>query len=571
MDLFQTYRTKINLICQSVFVEADEKIFEPITAEPPKDSSHGDVATNAAMVLAKPLALNPRAIAEKIVAELKKDKSVESTEIAGPGFINLKLKNSVWLEVVRNVLDDPENFGRNNIGNNEKINIEYVSANPTGPMHIGHARNAVIGDVLARIMQISGYDVTKEYYINDAGVQVNVLAESLLLRYREACGENIGEIPSGLYPGEYLVEAAQKLKAINGDSLLKDKNNLSIIKEFAIREMMVMIKQDLAALGVSHDVFSSEAELHKKNAIQNSIKFLEQNGLVYRGILEPPKGKTPEDWEPREQLLFKSTQFGDDVDRPLQKSDGQYTYFSGDIAYHKDKIDRGFNKMVIALGADHGGYVKRLQSVVKALSSNQASITVILSQLVNLVEDGAPVKMSKRAGNFVTMRDVLDKVGRGVVRFIMLTRKADAVIDFDLKKVLETTKENPVFYVQYAHARICSALRQAAEQGISSSSSDDISVLTNPAELDLIKKIAEYPRVVRSSAIHMEPHRIPFYLTDLAAHLHQLWNSGKDGSLRIIDANNPVATKARLNLIKACKTVISSGLNVLAVEPMERM
>jgi arginyl-tRNA synthetase len=571
MDIFQTYRKKILAICTLEFPDADERSFDPITAEPPKDSSHGDVATNAAMVLAKPLGQNPRAIAEKIAAALKKDSSIEKVEIAGPGFINLKLKNSEWLEVIKAILSDPKNFGRSNIGNGEKVNVEYVSANPTGPMHIGHARNAVLGDALATILQANGYDVTKEYYINDAGAQVNVLAESVLLRYREALGENIGEIPSGLYPGEYLIDVGQKLKALHGDALLKDKDALAKIKKFAIAEMMVMIKNDLAALGVEHDIFTSEAALHEKNAIQTSVEFLNKQGLVYRGVLEPPKGKTPEDWEPREQLLFRSTQFGDDVDRPLQKSDGQYTYFSGDIAYHKDKIDRGFNKMVIALGADHGGYVKRLTAIVKALSNNQAGITVLLSQLVNLVEDGQPVKMSKRAGNFITMRDVLDRVGKGVVRFIMLTRKADAVIDFDLKKVLETTKENPVFYVQYANARICSALRAATEQGISSNDNDDMSVLTHPAELELIRKIAEYPRVVKSAAIHMEPHRIPFYLHDLASVFHQLWNIGADENIKFIDPSNPVATKARLNLIKACSAVISSGLNLLKLEAVERM
>ena len=571
MDIFLTYRAKIVLICNLLFSDADEKLFEPIAAEPPKDATHGDVACNAAMVLSKPVGQNPRVIAEKISEELKKDPTIESVEIAGQGFINIKLKNSVWFDVINHVLEKEEEFGRSKIGKGEKINVEYVSANPTGPMHIGHARNAVIGDVLANVLIASGYNVTKEYYINDAGAQVNVLAESALLRYREAMGEDIGEIPQGLYPGEYLIDVGQKLKHIYGDSLLKDSDRLKKIKKFAINEMMQMIKNDLGSLGVNHDVFSSEAELQGKKAIETSIKYLEDMGLVYRGVLEPPKGKTPEDWEPREQLLFKSTQFGDDVDRPLQKSDGTYTYFAGDIAYHKDKIDRGFNKMAIALGADHGGYVKRLNAIVKALSNNKASITVILSQLVNLVEDGQPVKMSKRAGNFITMREVIEKVGAGVVRFIMLTRKADAVIDFDMKKVLETSKDNPVFYVQYAHARICSAIRTAAEQGITSTLLDDNSVLTHPAEIDLIKKIAEYPRIIRQSALHMEPHRIAFYLHDIASSFHQLWNIGKDEDIRFIDTNNPVATKARLNLIKACKTVIYSGLNLLGTKAVEKM
>ena len=570
MDIFAQYRTKIVSACTVLFPDADMKLFEPITAEPPKDRTHGDIATNAAMVLAKPLGQNPRAIAEQIVNSIKNEPLVASAEIAGPGFINIKLKNEAWFEVVNNVLEN-DNFGKNKLGKGEKINIEYVSANPTGPMHIGHARNAVLGDVLANIMAANGYDVTREYYINDAGAQVNVLAQSLQLRYREALGENIGEIPAGLYPGEYLIDAAQKLKAIQGDALLKDRDALPKIKKFAINEMLTMIKNDLASLGVHQEVFTSEAELHLKNAVPNAIEHLNKLGLVYRGVLEPPKGKTPEDWEPREQLLFKSTQFGDDVDRPLQKSDGTYTYFSGDIAYHKDKIDRGFNRMAITLGADHGGYVKRLSSIVKALSSNQAEITVILSQLVNLMEDGQPVKMSKRAGTFVTMREVIDKVGAGVVRFIMLTRKADAVIDFDLKKVLETTRENPVFYVQYASARIHSALRSAKEQGFESTLLDDVSALTHPAELALIKKIAEYPRIVRQAAVHMEPHRVPFYLYDLASEFHQLWNIGVDENIKFIDPTNPVATKARLNLIKACKTVLAAGLNLLGVQAVEKM
>ncbi len=586
MDIFQTYKEKIEIICKKLFADklpsdlnsisvtegiALAKFPYPVTAEPPKDITHGDIASNAAMVLAKPLGQNPRKIAEEIIYELKKDPTIDMAELAGPGFINIRLKNPVWYEVINNVLNHPKEFGLSNAGKGEKVNLEYVSANPTGPMHIGHARNAVIGDVLANIMVANGYDVTREYYINDAGAQVNVLAESAFLRYKEVLGVDIGEIPKGLYPGEYLIDIAKKFAEKYGDKFLNDKTFPAELKAFAIAENMEMIKEDLAALGVKHNIFSSEAELHKQNGIQKSIEFLNAQGLVYRGILEPPKGKTPEDWEAREQLLFRSTQFGDDVDRPLQKSDDTYTYFAGDIAYHWDKISRGYNNMVITLGADHGGYVKRLNAIVKALSDSKASINVILSQLVNLVEDGQPVKMSKRAGNFVTMRDVIDRVGAGVVRFIMLTRKADATIDFDLKKVLETSKENPVFYVQYAHARINSVIRTAEEQGFTSDNSADISILKHPAEMELIKKIAEYPRIVRSAAIHMEPHRVPFYLHDLASTFHQLWSVGKDEDLRFINSSDPVATKARLNLIKACKTVISSGLNLLGVQAVEKM
>ncbi len=570
MDIFLKYRASIVSQCVLLFPDADTTVFDPITAEPPKDSSHGDIATNAAMVLAKPLGRNPREVATLLAEKLREQPTVASAEVAGPGFINIRLNNDAWLEIIRQILSDKD-FGKNNIGKGEKINVEYVSANPTGPMHIGHARNAVLGDVLANILAASGYDVTREYYINDAGAQVKVLAQSAMLRYREAMGEDIGEIPAGLYPGEYLIDVGQKAKHIYGDSLLKDPNALTKLQDFAVAEMMVMIKNDLGILGVKHDVFTSEAALHRDNAVEKSIEFLKGIGLVYRGILEPPKGKAPEDWEPKEQLLFRATEFGDDVDRALQKSDGSNTYFSGDVAYHKNKVDRGFNNMVLTLGADHGGYVKRLSSVVKALSGGKASVTVLLSQLVNLVENGEPVKMSKRAGNFVTMRDVIDRVGAGVVRFIMLTRKADAVIDFDLAKVLETTRENPVFYVQYAHARICSALRSAAEQNLLPKDAEDLSALKHPAELDLVRKLAEYPRVVRQAAVHMEPHRVSFYLCDLAATFHQLWNVGKDEDLRFINPDNPVATKARLNLITACKTVIASGLDLLGVQAVERM
>jgi arginyl-tRNA synthetase len=568
MNIFKTYKNKIDAIAKELSSDLSDAIIKNITAEPPKDKSHGDIASNAAIILAKPLQKSPKEIAEIISTKLKSDDLVEKIDIAGAGFINIKLKNAAWYQVLKNVLSEQKSYGAGNYGNNQKINLEYVSANPTGPMHIGHARNAVIGDVLARLLIKAGFNVTKEYYINDAGAQVEVLAKSAFLRYKEALGENIGEIPAGLYPGEYLIDIAKDFAKIHGDKFKNSTTPPEEIKEFCLVEILKLIKGDLASLGVYHDVFTSEKSLHKANMIEKSVEYLNSHGHIYRGILEPPKGKTPDDWEPREQTLFRSTSFGDDVDRPIQKSSGEYTYFAGDIAYHKDKIDRGFNNMVIVLGADHGGYVKRLQAVVKSLSENAANIKVLLSQLVNLTEDGVVVKMSKRSGNFVTLREVVDEVSAGVVRFMMLTRRPDAVIDFDLKKVKEQSKDNPVFYVQYAHARIKSAIRNA---GIAVDGNADFSLISHPAEISLMQKIAELPRVVELAAIHMEPHRIAFYVTELAGEFHSLYNLGKDEDLKFIVENNAELTKARLNLIQACAYTIAAALDIMGIDAVEKM
>lgn len=570
MNIFAKYKDIALGICKESFDLNDDDLVN-LVAEPPKESSHGDIAINAAMVLAKKIGKNPRQIAEEIKRELDNEHDIESVEIAGPGFINVRLKNSAWQEFLLHVNGQDIEYGSNDLGRGEKINVEYVSANPTGPIHIGHARNAVLGDVIANVLSKSGFDVVKEYYVNDAGVQIGVLCESAFLRYKEALGVDIGEIPEGLYPGEYLIDVGKKFADQNGDQFKNDENYPQILRSFVVDEMMELIKNDLADMGVIMDVFTSEQYLHETNKIEEAVEFLDSKGLLYRGVLEPPKGKKPEDWEPREQLLFRATEYGDDVDRPLQKSDGTYTYFASDIAYHKDKFDRGFKKMVITLGADHGGYVKRLKAVVKAMSSGEAEIEAILSQLVKLMENGEQVKMSKRAGNFITLREVLDKVGKDVLRFIMLTRKSDAGLDFDLQKVTEASKDNPVFYVQYAHARICSVNEQAKERGLIISDSPELERLSHPAEIELIRKLAEFPRVIEASALHFEPHRVTFYLYELASQFHQLWNLGKEEGLKFIDEEDEELSSARLFLVNTCKNVIVSGLTVLGVDPVEKM
>ena len=572
MDIFDIINNKIKEICISEFgLSSDDISLNNIVCEPPKDETHGDVACNAAMVLAKKLGKNPREIATKITEKLKENNKIEKIEIAGAGFINVRLKANALYEILDYALKNSENFGKSNLGNGKKINVEYVSANPTGPMHIGHARNSVIGDALANLLKFLNYDVTKEYYINDAGTQVGVLAKSAFLRYKQALGEEIGEIPAGLYPGEYLADIAKNFAKIHGSKFQNNESPPEELKDFCISEIMKMIKLDLILLGVSHDVFSSEKSLHENKLIEKCLKFLEEKNLLYRGILEAPKGKQPDDWEPREQLLFKATEFGDDIDRPLQKSDGNYTYFTGDIAYHYDKYMRGFNEMVIVLGADHGGYVKRLKAVVKALSGGNGNIEVLISQLVKLVEDGVEVKMSKRSGKFITLKDVIDGVGKDVLRFIMLTKKADQPIDFDLKKVLESTKDNPVFYVQYASARVSSVLRQAAELGVRVDNDANYNLLAHKQELKLIKKIAEFPKMLLSAGRSFEPHKITFYLYDLASEFHYLWSLGREENIKFIDEGNSEITKARLALITAIKNTIKTGLNILGVEAIEKM
>jgi arginyl-tRNA synthetase len=553
---------------------------QAVTVEPPKDASHGDFATNAAMVLAGQAKLKPRDIADKLAEQLRAQPDVAAVEVAGPGFINLRVAPERFTQLIPVILRSGAAYGDSTLGNGEKVNVEYVSANPTGPLHIGHARGAVVGDALALLLQKAGYNVTREYYINDAGAQVEKVARSAYLRYREACGEAIGDIPEGLYPGDYMRVAGEAVKAAHGDTLMQaaEEKWLPECKRIALDAMLNLIREDLAALGIAHNVFTSEAKLQKEKRIEAAIASLEKMDLIYRGVLEPPKGKTPDDWEPREQMLFRSTAHGDDVDRPVAKSDGSFTYFAGDLALAADKTTRGFTQQILVLGADHGGYVKRLQAAVSALSGGKAVCDVILCQLVHLFQNGEPFKMSKRAGNFVTVRDVLDAVGRDILRFIMLTRKSDMVMEFDLEKVKEQSKDNPVFYVQYAHARAKSLLRMAGEQmpeALPQSEAPDATLLaklTHPAELALLKKLAQWPRIVEQAALAHEPHRIAFYLHEVAAEFHGFWNlgHGTDG-LRFIVAGDVPLTAARLSLARAMAGVIASGLAVCGVNPAEEL
>jgi arginyl-tRNA synthetase len=551
--------------------------FTAVAVEPPRDAAHGDMATNAAMVLAKPAGMPPRAIAEALAVRLAADPRIKLAEPAGPGFLNLRLAPGLWQGLVGQVITAGSGYGRSGLGQGLKVNVEFVSANPTGPMHVGHVRGAVFGDALARLLAFSGHAVTREYYINDGGAQVDVLARSAYERYREANGLS-PEIREGLYPGDYLIPVGEALKAKYGASLLDrpEADWLADVREFATQAMMAMIREDLAQLGVHMDVYSSEKALYGTGKIEAALAELERQGLIYRGVLEPPKGKTPEDWEPREQMLFRSTAHGDDVDRPVQKSDGSWTYFAPDIAYHYDKVQRGFDSLIDILGADHGGYVKRMKAVVAALSGGRVTLDIKLIQLVKLYKNGEPFKMSKRAGTFVTLRDVVEQAGADVTRFVMLTRKNDAALDFDFAKVLEQSKDNPVFYVQYAHARVCSVLRRAAEAGIACDDATlaaaDLARLNHPAELDLARKIAEWPRLVEIAARGHEPHRVAFYLYELAADLHGHWNRGNDdNSLRFVQEGEIETSQAKIALARAVAVVISAGLGILGVTPVEEM
>ena len=548
--------------------------FGNVTVDPPRDATHGDMATNAAMVLAKTVGLKPRVIAEALAEKLVEDDRISSVEIAGPGFLNLVLDAGVWAGVVNAVLLD-DNFGKSNLGAGKKMNVEYISANPTGPLHVGHTRGAVFGDALASLLAYAGFDVTREYYINDGGAQVDVLARSVYLRYLEAHGQAV-TFEDGTYPGEYLIKAGEDLKVKVGDAYVGQGEDvwLDEVRAFGTDAMMALIREDLDALGIKMDVFYSEKSLYGTGRIEAAIEDLKNKGLIYKGTLQPPKGKLPEDWEPREQTLFKSTDFGDDVDRPIQKSDGAWTYFAPDIAYHYDKIYRGFDALIDVFGADHGGYVKRMKAAVAALSNNVVPLDVKLTQLVKLYKNGEPFKMSKRAGTFIMLRDLVAEVGPDVTRFHMLTRKNDAPLDFDFDKVTEQSKDNPVFYVQYASARVHSVIRKAVEMGIDVSdlSCADLSLATHTAELAMAAKLAEWPRVVEIAAKGHEPHRIAFYLYDLASELHGLWNRGNDdASLRFLQADNIPATQAKIALIKAVSVVISHGLGILGITPVEEM
>lgn len=580
MNLFSDIR---NLVITSLEAMVAEGVLSAgldmsnVTAEPPRDAAHGDMATNAAMVLAKPAGLKPRDIADVLAQKLAEDSRVISAEVAGPGFLNLRLAPEVWQGVVKSVFAAGTDFGRSVTGQGKRVNVEYVSANPTGPLHVGHTRGAVFGDALASLLDFAGFDVTREYYINDGGAQVDVLARSVYLRYLEAHGQDVA-FEDGTYPGDYLVPVGQALKDKVGDAFVGKGEEiwLAEVREFSTEAMMQLIRADLAALGVKMDVFYSEKSLYGTGRIEAAIEDLKGKGLIYEGVLEPPKGKMPEDWEPREQTLFRSTAHGDDVDRPVKKSDGGWTYFAPDIAYHYDKVSRGFDALIDVFGADHGGYVKRMKAAVSALSDGKVSLDIKLTQLVRLFKNGEPFKMSKRAGTFVTLRDVVDQVGPDVTRFVMLTRKNDASLDFDFDKVLEQSRENPVFYVQYAHARVMSVLRKAAEAGISVDDAvlarADLSGLTHEAELAVAKKLAEWPRLIEIAVRTNEPHRVAFYLYELAGEFHGLWNRGNDvPALRFLQEGDSDTSQAKIALARAVSVVIASGLGILGVNPVQEM
>ena len=551
--------------------------FSNITVEPPKDSRHGDMSTNAAMVLSKSVEVKPRELAQIISEALSPKEIIASVDIAGPGFINITLSNFSWHGLLSAVLMSGVNFGKSGMGSSQKVNVEFVSANPTGPLHVGHTRGAVFGDALANLLAYSGYDVTREYYINDGGSQVDVLARSIFLRYQEAFGKEV-VFQEGTYPGDYLIPIAKALKEKVGDLYLNkpEDNWLPELRNFAVEAMMNLIRSDLDLLGIEMDTFFSEKSLYGSGKIEAALDRLRDNGLIYKGVLEPPKGKKTDDWEPREQTLFKSTEHGDDVDRPVLKSDGSWTYFAPDIAYHFDKISRGFDILIDVFGADHGGYVKRMKAAVSALSSGKVPLDIKLCQLVKLYQNGEPFKMSKRAGNFVMLRDLVEQVGPDVTRFVMLTRKNDAALDFDFQKVLEQSRENPVFYVQYAHARIKSVIRKAEALNVDTSdyalSEANLSSLTHASELSLIKKLAEWPRIVELSARLYEPHRLAFYLFDLSSELHSHWGKGGENPhLRFLQSDDMTITKSKIALARAVSIVISSGLAILGVRPAEKM
>ena len=575
MNLFSDIRSLVLTsleALQSNGTLSKELDFSNVTVEPPRDSSHGDMSTNAAMVLAKPAKMNPRLIAEALCSLLENDSRIISADVAGPGFLNLRLKQDYLTSIIPYVLNMGINYGRSDIGSGIKVNVEYVSANPTGPLHVGHTRGAVFGDALASLLDFAGFDVTREYYINDGGAQVDVLARSVYLRYLEANGQAV-EFIDGTYPGDYLVDLGEALKNKYGDSLVDKPESewISELRLFSTEKMMDLIRSDLELLGIRMDVFFSEKSLYGTGLIEDALADLDAKGLIYQGILEPPKGKKPDDWEAREQTLFKSTSHGDDVDRPVVKSDGSWTYFAPDIAYHFDKVQRGFDQLIDIFGADHGGYVKRMKAAVSALSNEKVSLDIKLTQLVKLYKDGEPFKMSKRAGTFVTLRDVVKQVGPDVTRFVMLTRKNDAPLDFDFDKVQEQSKDNPVFYVQYAHARISSVLTKAKDAKIIIKAGS-FETLKHLNEIILVKKLAEWPRLLELAAKHNEPHRIAFYLYELAGDFHALWNIGKEfPETRFFQESNPELSAEKLSMISAVQVTIAAGLTILGVTPIDEM
>ncbi|MBJ3785558.1 arginine--tRNA ligase [Devosia sediminis] len=580
MDIFALFTTRVTEALRADYPQLDAELLSRVVVEPPRDAAHGDLSTNAAMVVAKPLGKNPREVAAALVERFKSAPDVESVEVAGPGFINFRLSNSIWHQVLKAIGAQGDNYGRSDLGRGERVNVEYVSANPTGPMHVGHTRGAVFGDALASLMAWSGYDVTREYYINDTGGQTIILGQSALLRYREALGETI-EIPAGFYPGEYLIPVGKTLAAEYGPSLLEkpEQEAVLIAREAALAAMMELIKADLAQLNIHHDVFFSERTLHGQGGdIDTTLDWLREEGMVYQGRLEAPKGKTPEEWEDREQTLFRAKDYGDDTDRALIKSDGSFTYFAADIAYHRNKYLRGFKHMVNVLGADHSGYVKRLSAAVKAVSHGEADIDVRICQLVRLLKNGEPFKMSKRSGDLVTLADVVEEVGADATRFMLLFRRNDASMDFDFALVKEQTRDNPVFYVQYAHARACSifktARRDMPELDISPAAlaAAEVELLGTAADIELIRLLGAWPRTVAAAAVAHEPHRIAFYVHELAAALHGFWAKGKDDpQLRFVNQSDPKLTLARLALVDAVRQVIRNGLGILGVSAPEEL
>lgn len=580
MNIFRHFETRVNAILTELTAEGGLPgglDFSRVTIEPPRDPSHGDLSTNAAMVLSKPAGMKPRDLADQLTKRLENEKGVTEVSIAGPGFINLRLSNDIWFEGIGDVLKAGADFGASDMGTGQAVNVEYVSANPTGPMHVGHVRGAVFGDALANLLEKVGYKVCREYYINDAGGQIEVLSRSAFMRYREALGETI-TIPDGLYPGDYLIPVGKALAKMHGNTLLDkpDAEWLSLVRETTMSMMMDLIREDLALLGITHETFFSERTLHQSGAVDDVLKLLDEKGLIYTGVLERPKGDTADDWEERPQTLFRSTQFGDDQDRALKKSDGSWTYFAPDIAYHFDKFNRGYTTLIDVWGADHSGYIKRVKAAVAAITDSKAEIDVKVCQMVRLFRNGEPFRMSKRAGDFITLREVVEEVGKDAVRFMMLTRKNDAPLDFDFAKVLEQSRDNPVFYVQYAHARICSVLRNAEEQGLEISDAAltgaNFSLLSDEAELSLIRQMGAFPRAIELAAQAHEPHRIAFALNDLAAAFHGLWNKGKDDAgLRFIVSDRQDVTMARLALIRSAALVLAAGLGILGVEPAEEM
>jgi len=585
MDAFAVFRNRVEEKLTNLFPELseDKTALNRFVVEPPRDASHGDLSCNAAMVLSKALKSNPRAIAEKLVAAFENDPQVQSIDVAGPGFINFTLTPDVWQSVIADANEQGADYGRPSAAHEGKVNVEYVSANPTGPLHVGHTRGAVFGDALASLMEFCRYDITREYYINDAGGQITVLANSAYLRYCEALGDEIGEIPAGLYPGKYLIPVGKALAEKFGDKLkaMNETDREAAIRPIVLELMMDLVRADLAKLGIKHDHFFSEASLHgggNGGDIKETLDWLREEGLVYQGTLEAPKGKTPEEWEDREQTLFRATDFGDDTDRALVKSDGAYTYFAADIAYHRNKFLRGYNSQIVVLGADHAGYIKRLGAAGRAVSGGKAEVDVKICQLVNLLRNGQPAKMSKRSGNFITMANLVEEVGQDVVRFIMLFRRNEAPLDFDFDLVTQQTRENPVFYVQYAHARTCSAFRNAAREvadldvSLDALKSADLTKLSHPAELALLKVMGQFPRAIEAAAIAHEPHRVAFYVHELAGAFNAFWTKGKEEpQLRFVNHEDRTITLARLAMVNAVRQILRNGLSILGVSAPDEL